>query len=90
LKNLNILGFDNKTLALSALLGLTLGSTIAISGIVARFVETSAIFSEGIRNILLHPAGIFHVHFWAPMFKWTLSGANLMDMERPVENISLS
>eukprot|EP00440_Ansanella_granifera_P061344 gb/GFBE01066503.1/.p1 GENE.gb/GFBE01066503.1/~~gb/GFBE01066503.1/.p1 ORF type:complete len:232 (+),score=29.25 gb/GFBE01066503.1/:1-696(+) len=37
-----------------------------------------------------HPAGPFYIHFWAPNFKWALSINNLMDYNRPTENISLS
>uniref|UniRef100_A0A7S2RP81 Mitochondrial pyruvate carrier n=1 Tax=Rhizochromulina marina TaxID=1034831 RepID=A0A7S2RP81_9STRA len=35
-------------------------------------------------------AGPFYIHFWAPTFKWMLSVANLMDLNRPVEKVSLS
>ena len=38
----------------------------------------------------MHPAGPFTVMFWAPAAKWLLSGSNLMDYDRPVENISTS
>ena len=37
-----------------------------------------------------HPAGPFHIHFWAPTFKWMLSVANLADLNRPTDRISLS
>ena len=30
------------------------------------------------------------VHFWAPMSKWLISGASLVDYDRPVERISIS
>merc|ERR1712039_1078473 len=36
------------------------------------------------------PAGPFYIHFWAPNFKWALAMNNLMDYNRPTENISLS
>ena len=35
------------------------------------------------------PAGPFTVHFWAPMSKWLISGASFLDLNRPVENVSL-
>lgn len=45
---------------------------------------------ENVRHLLGHPAGPFHIHFWAPLAKWLLSISNLMDYNRPVENVSLS
>jgi hypothetical protein len=30
------------------------------------------------------------VHFWAPTIKWAISLANLADMRRPAENISVA
>ena len=33
-------------------------------------------------------AGPFTVHFWAPMSKWLISGANFLDLERPTDKIS--
>mmetsp|Transcript_53914 Transcript_53914/g.109940 ORF Transcript_53914/g.109940 Transcript_53914/m.109940 type:complete len:582 (+) Transcript_53914:125-1870(+) len=35
-------------------------------------------------------AGIFTVHFWAPMSKWLISGASFVDLERPTEKISIA
>ncbi|GHP06069.1 mitochondrial pyruvate carrier 2 [Pycnococcus provasolii] len=35
------------------------------------------------------PAGPFTVHFWAPMSKWLISGASMMDLNRPTDKISL-
>jgi len=35
-------------------------------------------------------AGPFTVHFWAPMSKWLISGASMMDIDRPTDNISLA
>eukprot|EP00916_Digyalum_oweni_P009464 GHVL01015979.1.p1 GENE.GHVL01015979.1~~GHVL01015979.1.p1 ORF type:complete len:131 (+),score=15.67 GHVL01015979.1:30-395(+) len=43
----------------------------------------------GIKGVLEHPAGPFTIHFWAPTFKWAISAANLLDINRPVENVSL-
>lgn len=34
-------------------------------------------------------AGPFRVHFWAPMSKWLLSAASLMELDRPTDTISL-
>ena len=35
-------------------------------------------------------AGPFTVHFWAPMSKWLISGASMMELDRPIEKISLA
>ena len=40
-------------------------------------------------NKLMHPAGPFTIHFWAPTFKWAIVFANIADMAIPVENISI-
>ncbi|XP_047348164.1 mitochondrial pyruvate carrier 4-like [Vespa velutina] len=42
------------------------------------------------RPIFLHPAGPTTIFFWAPTFKWGLVIANVGDINRPVETISLS
>ena len=34
-------------------------------------------------------AGPFTVHFWAPMSKWLISGANFLDLERPIDKVCL-
>jgi len=36
------------------------------------------------------PAGPFYIHFWAPNFKWALSFNNIVDYQRPTDQISLS
>ncbi|XP_014606365.1 PREDICTED: mitochondrial pyruvate carrier 2-like [Polistes canadensis] len=42
------------------------------------------------RFMFLHPAGPTTVFFWAPIFKWGLVIANIGDINRPAETISLS
>jgi hypothetical protein len=42
------------------------------------------------RAFLNHPAGPKTVHFWAPTMKWGLVIASLGDMQRPVENLSVT
>ena len=32
-------------------------------------------------------AGPFTVHFWAPMSKWLISGASMLDLDRPTDNV---
>jgi hypothetical protein len=36
-----------------------------------------------------HPAGPKTIHFWAPTFKWGISIANIADLSRPADKISL-
>lgn len=36
-----------------------------------------------------HPAGPLTIHFWAPTFKWGISIANLADLNRPAEKVSV-
>jgi hypothetical protein len=43
-----------------------------------------------LKKVAEAPAGPFYIHFWAPTSKWLLSISNLLDMNRPVEKISLS
>lgn len=49
---------------------------------VRRYSLYSSSFSE-------HPAGPFTIHFWAPTFKWGISLANIADLSRPADKISL-
>ncbi|KAL3714674.1 hypothetical protein ACJRO7_006559 [Eucalyptus globulus] len=35
-----------------------------------------------------HPAGPNTIHFWAPLFKWGITIANLADLSKPPEEIS--
>lgn len=39
---------------------------------------------------LVGPAGPFTTHFWAPMSKWAISGASMLDLHRPTDKISLA
>jgi mitochondrial pyruvate carrier 2 len=41
------------------------------------------------KSFLNHPAGPFTIFFWAPLMKWALSIANIMDYRRPVEKVSV-
>lgn len=36
-----------------------------------------------------HPAGPKTIHFWAPTFKWSISIANIADLQRPPEKVSI-
>ena len=46
--------------------------------------------SERIKQLLCHPAGPFTIHFWAPTTKWLISAANIADLHRPVEKMSMA
>ncbi len=50
---------------------------------------TSLPMPTTVRSFLQHPAGPFTIFFWAPAGKWGLSGANIMDYKRPVEQLSM-
>lgn len=64
-------------------------SLLARKPMMSLFANTSGEPSTFTR-LANHPAGPFYIHFWAPNFKWMLSVNNLLDYNRPVENISLS
>lgn len=40
-------------------------------------------------GLVSHPAGPFTIHFWAPTAKWMISIANIADLQRPVEKMSI-
>ena len=41
-------------------------------------------------NFFAHPAGPFTIFFWAPTFKWMITFANIGDMKKPAQNISVN
>ncbi|CAM9428693.1 unnamed protein product [Ectocarpus fasciculatus] len=43
-----------------------------------------------VRNISTHAAGPFTIFFWAPTSKWLLSGANMLNLNKPTDTISLA
>lgn len=43
---------------------------------------------EPVKYFIGHPAGPLTIHFWAPTFKWSITIANLSDINRPVETLS--
>eukprot|EP01138_Halocafeteria_seosinensis_P005996 gb/GECG01006129.1/.p1 GENE.gb/GECG01006129.1/~~gb/GECG01006129.1/.p1 ORF type:complete len:123 (+),score=7.37 gb/GECG01006129.1/:1-369(+) len=45
--------------------------------------------NETLKYYLEHEAGPFTIHFWAPSFKWCISIANIADLNRPAEKISM-
>lgn len=61
-------------------------------GIVPRMqAAVAAVVPEGpVRGFMVHPAGPFTIHFWAPTAKWLISAANIADLQRPVEKMSVN
>ena len=64
------------------------GSILAGPHLRTRLLQQTS--SETLRSLAKSDAGPFRVHFWAPMSKWLISGASLMDLHRPTDKISLS
>lgn len=52
--------------------------------------KMSAMGFPVLASFLRHEAGPSTIFFWAPAMKWGLSIANLMDLQRPVDTISVS
>uniref|UniRef100_A0A7S1LR84 Mitochondrial pyruvate carrier n=1 Tax=Alexandrium catenella TaxID=2925 RepID=A0A7S1LR84_ALECA len=68
------------------------GVLIAGSMLVRKPLQSALVNMQAgvLSKIAAHPAGPFYIHFWAPNFKWALSINNLMDYNRPTDQISLS
>ncbi len=45
--------------------------------------------NPSVKSLVEHPAGPFTIHFWAPTAKWLISAANIADVNRPVEKMSV-
>lgn len=73
----------------AAAVGSGVVAAVAVSTPLQKAIVSSSLPSA-IRSIAAHPAGPFEIHFWAPTFKWALSLANLADIDRPTDKISLS
>lgn len=64
-------------------------SAVAIvSGPHLQKILSSAKFGA-VSRVAQSEAGPFRVHFWAPASKWLISGASLMELDRPTDTISL-
>mmetsp|Transcript_13269 Transcript_13269/g.53218 ORF Transcript_13269/g.53218 Transcript_13269/m.53218 type:complete len:198 (+) Transcript_13269:339-932(+) len=74
----------------AAVAGAGVLGTVAVSTPLQRAIVSSAVVPKPVRDFAAHPAGPFQIHFWAPTFKWMLSVANLADLDRPTDKISLS
>jgi len=66
------------------------GLAIAARSPVHSAILNSASAPRPLKSLAEWKAGPFYIHFWAPTFKWMLSVANLMDLNRPTEKISLA
>jgi len=68
-------------------------ATIVATGIfvpkLQRYVVSQPWIPAKAKSLLNHPAGPFTIFFWAPMMKWGLSIANLIDYKRPVDKLSI-
>eukprot|EP00298_Acanthocystis_sp_HF-20_P018950 c22117_g1_i1.p1 GENE.c22117_g1_i1~~c22117_g1_i1.p1 ORF type:complete len:285 (-),score=112.05 c22117_g1_i1:80-871(-) len=64
------------------------GGSIVLRHQIQRAILSIPFLPEQARFLLVHPAGPFTIHFWAPTWKWMLSITNLMDYDKPVANIS--
>jgi hypothetical protein len=69
------------------------GLAAAAAGVVGPRLRGSIVsapfLAKNVKAILDHPAGPFTIFFWAPTMKWALSGANIVDYKRPVDNLSV-
>jgi mitochondrial pyruvate carrier 2 len=65
-----------------------LGLALASAGPMRRAFGSPSVPAP-IRNIMTHEAGPFTIFFWAPTSKWAFSYTNLVDLEKPLEKISI-
>jgi len=67
------------------------GAAVAavVAGPLVRKVLTGTAIASAL-PYLVADAGPFTTHFWAPMSKWLISGASMMDLNRPTDKISLA
>mmetsp|Transcript_27426 Transcript_27426/g.82319 ORF Transcript_27426/g.82319 Transcript_27426/m.82319 type:complete len:260 (+) Transcript_27426:90-869(+) len=70
------------------------GAAAVLGGLVATgpAVQSAVVAAElgPVSTFAGAAAGPFTVHFWAPMSKWLISGASMLELDRPVEKISLA
>ena len=69
--------------------GLTLAAVMFSSNKMKALLSHQSVPSF-IKTVSLHPAGPFTVFFWAPTSKWLLSGANMLNLDKPTDTISLA
>eukprot|EP01063_Lacrimia_lanifica_P027249 TRINITY_DN3801_c0_g1_i1.p1 TRINITY_DN3801_c0_g1~~TRINITY_DN3801_c0_g1_i1.p1 ORF type:complete len:246 (+),score=107.55 TRINITY_DN3801_c0_g1_i1:72-809(+) len=70
------------------------GAGVAVAAVGLKFAPALqnglASMGEGVKSVVMHPAGPFTIFFWAPTTKWGLSGSNIADYDRPVDKVSTS
>lgn len=76
-------------------IGMNAGATAAVLAgcVVAGPTMQSALVAANmgpISAVAAAEAGPFTVHFWAPMSKWLISGASMLDINRPTDKISVA
>jgi mitochondrial pyruvate carrier 2 len=69
--------------------GVVLAGTLLSSNKIKAVMSTPSV-PGFIRKAVEHPAGPFTVFFWAPTSKWLLSGANLANLDKPTDTISMA
>jgi len=74
----------------AAAVGAGVLGTLAVSTPLQNAIVNNSVLPSAVKSFAAHPAGPFQIHFWAPTFKWALSLANLADIDRPTDKISLS
>jgi hypothetical protein len=65
------------------------GAVTVVSGPYLQKVLLKQSNGSAIKRIAESEAGPFYIHFWAPMSKWLISGASMMELDRPTDKISL-
>jgi len=67
---------------------LAAGALLTVTGPALQRAIVASPAPRVVKTIAEHPAGPFTSQFWAPTAKWSLSIANIMDLNRPVEKVS--
>lgn len=72
----------------AAAVGVVAGQKV-IKPLVSKWTPAAGTTLAKMKDSLLHPVGPFYIHFWAPLFKWSLSISNIMELDRDLNQISL-
>jgi hypothetical protein len=68
--------------------GIVLGQKV-LKPAITSMTPVAGTTADKFKNMMLHPAGLFFIHFWAPIFKWSLSINNILEWDRDINQISL-
>eukprot|EP00041_Stephanoeca_diplocostata_P002520 m.27640 g.27640 ORF g.27640 m.27640 type:complete len:255 (+) comp13453_c0_seq3:207-971(+) len=79
---------DDYNLAILPGVGATMATVVAFSDRLQTQLLASGLPDKA-KWLIGHPAGPFTIHCWAPLMKWSLSFSNILDFNRPVENMSM-